>query len=261
MPKRVLLSLPPSRACLNPKERVLPHQLLVMLRNRTKIRKTDPKPASQRPVIALTSVSREQLVALTKEARRRKVKRKADQARWVSGPKRARASKVQFLRRIAKQGGVRDTWHDWYAHIVCQECQRGDEEDQILLCDTCDCGFHMHCLRPILVSYPKGSWYCDACATNQRPVNGPSFEAEAKDFRTNQKSIVDYFQLIPATPGNRFKSQANEKKARHMNARAAKHRQCFRVAVPVRDAMRRLMQLATFASAMKINGMECVHMN
>ncbi len=36
---------------------------------------------------------------------------------------------------------------------------------------------------------------------------------------------------------------------------ASKHRQCFRLAVPVEDGIQRLEQLASFASAMKINAM------
>ncbi len=34
----------------------------------------------------------------------------------------------------------------------------------MLLCDGCDRGFHMFCLRPQLKSIPRGDWYCPACA-------------------------------------------------------------------------------------------------
>ena len=32
----------------------------------------------------------------------------------------------------------------------CRMCGSGDEEDKILLCDSCDRGFHMFCLQPPL---------------------------------------------------------------------------------------------------------------
>eukprot|EP00941_MAST-03F_sp_MAST-3F-sp1_P002930 g2930.t1 len=54
-----------------------------------------------------------------------------------------------------------------FGGIVCKICGQGENDDKhddkILLCDTCDKGFHMFCLRPILVNIPKGSWHCDAC--------------------------------------------------------------------------------------------------
>ena len=33
----------------------------------------------------------------------------------------------------------------------------------MLLCDGCDDGFHMMCLRPLVVGLPLKSWFCDGC--------------------------------------------------------------------------------------------------
>jgi hypothetical protein len=33
----------------------------------------------------------------------------------------------------------------------------------MLLCDTCDHAFHMHCLKPRLKVVPKGQWHCSGC--------------------------------------------------------------------------------------------------
>lgn len=33
----------------------------------------------------------------------------------------------------------------------------------MLLCDGCDCGFHIFCLDPPLTSIPKGQWFCHVC--------------------------------------------------------------------------------------------------
>ena len=34
---------------------------------------------------------------------------------------------------------------------------------QILLCDTCDNGYHTSCLRPPLMIIPDDDWYCPPC--------------------------------------------------------------------------------------------------
>lgn len=33
----------------------------------------------------------------------------------------------------------------------------------MLLCDGCDRGFHMSCLKPPLKNVPKGDWFCKDC--------------------------------------------------------------------------------------------------
>lgn len=52
----------------------------------------------------------------------------------------------------------------------CEVCRQGDREDIMLLCDGCDCGFHMDCLTPILVEVPAGDWFCPTCAILQNRV-------------------------------------------------------------------------------------------
>lgn len=208
----------------------------------------------------------------------RKKKRSAAQECWFKGPSGVRKRKKQFLQRIAKQGGVANVWSDWYTDIECQVCKRTDAEDRMLLCDDCDCGFHMHCLRPILVSYPQGQWSCKGCREQQMRSVARAFAEEAQNFQKNQASIRKYFQVAAiqtATSTTVAKQQQRQQQQsaiktegdlgripaaaspvrRVSNAHASKNRQCFRVAVPTKDATRRLMQLATFASAMKINNM------
>lgn len=49
----------------------------------------------------------------------------------------------------------------------CEVCRLGDREDQMLLCDGCDLGYHMGCLTPPLNNVPLGAWFCPDCD----PVN------------------------------------------------------------------------------------------
>ncbi|KAL1523034.1 hypothetical protein AB1Y20_017996 [Prymnesium parvum] len=54
----------------------------------------------------------------------------------------------------------------------CRVCFCGDDAETILLCDSCDSGYHMHCLSPPLRTVPEGDWYCPDCAPT---VSLPSF--------------------------------------------------------------------------------------
>ncbi|THH02163.1 hypothetical protein EW026_g654 [Hermanssonia centrifuga] len=45
----------------------------------------------------------------------------------------------------------------------CEVCQKKDRGEEMLLCDGCDCGFHIFCLDPPLSSIPKGQWFCHIC--------------------------------------------------------------------------------------------------
>ena len=46
---------------------------------------------------------------------------------------------------------------------VCEVCNRGADAHLMLLCDSCDHGYHISCLRPPLHDVPDGKWFCASC--------------------------------------------------------------------------------------------------
>ncbi|KAK7911270.1 hypothetical protein PG985_013751 [Apiospora marii] len=44
----------------------------------------------------------------------------------------------------------------------CPICNRSDQEDILLLCDSCDAPYHTHCIG--LDHVPRGHWFCMECA-------------------------------------------------------------------------------------------------
>ena len=40
---------------------------------------------------------------------------------------------------------------------------KGDHPEWILLCDSCEAGWHASCLRPALMVIPEGDWFCPDC--------------------------------------------------------------------------------------------------
>ncbi|KAK3240387.1 Methyl-CpG-binding domain-containing protein 9 [Cymbomonas tetramitiformis] len=48
-------------------------------------------------------------------------------------------------------------------HLACEHCKRMDGEAFMLLCDTCNKGYHTWCLEPALDSVPERDWQCPSC--------------------------------------------------------------------------------------------------
>ncbi|KAJ3718020.1 jumonji superfamily protein [Lentinula guzmanii] len=75
----------------------------------------------------------------------------------------------------------------------CEICGKKNKGEQMLLCDGCDCGFHMFCLDPPLECIPKSEhWYCYSCLSGTGGDYGfdegeehslSSFQARDMEFR------------------------------------------------------------------------------
>ncbi|KAL1924863.1 uncharacterized protein VTP21DRAFT_4517 [Calcarisporiella thermophila] len=75
---------------------------------------------------------------------------------------------------------------------ICEICRLGDNDEQMLLCDGCDRGYHMYCLTPPLSSIPNTDWYCVKCLTQAGDDYGfedggeyslHDFQAKANKFK------------------------------------------------------------------------------
>ena len=51
--------------------------------------------------------------------------------------------------------------------IACQACKLDSDDASMLLCDGCDQGYHLYCLRPKMDSIPKGRWFCKECSSKK----------------------------------------------------------------------------------------------
>ncbi|KAM3618818.1 uncharacterized protein V6R79_025157 [Siganus canaliculatus] len=63
-------------------------------------------------------------------------------------------------------------WERSVTKVTCQVCRKGDNDDCLLLCDGCDRGCHMYCLRPKITQVPEGDWFCPTCVS-QTETNSP----------------------------------------------------------------------------------------
>ncbi|MED6254404.1 hypothetical protein ATANTOWER_025313 [Ataeniobius toweri] len=64
-------------------------------------------------------------------------------------------------------------WERSVTKVTCQVCRKGDNDECLLLCDGCDRGCHMYCLKPKITQVPEGDWFCPTCV--------PKMEGELQD--------------------------------------------------------------------------------
>ncbi|RRT71968.1 hypothetical protein B296_00012145 [Ensete ventricosum] len=126
--------------------------------------------------------------------------------------------------------------------IRCQECGSGESDDELLLCDRCDRGFHLFCLRPILACVPKGLWFCPSCSADKRP----------KRFPLIQTKIIDFFRIQRSSEIEKL--ECRKRKKRSGGLVVAKKKRKLLPFNPIEDPDRRLEQMASLATALTATG-------
>ncbi|KAK7374789.1 hypothetical protein VNO80_08228 [Phaseolus coccineus] len=128
--------------------------------------------------------------------------------------------------------------------VFCQECGSGHSPAKLLLCDKCDRGYHLFCLRPVLPTVPKGSWFCRSCS-NHKP----------KSFPLVQTKIIDFFR-IQRSPEASLNQDARKKRKRGGTLVVSKRKRKLLPFVPSEDPKRRLEQMASLATALTATSTE-----
>ncbi|XP_053157523.1 bromodomain adjacent to zinc finger domain protein 2A isoform X2 [Hemicordylus capensis] len=54
-------------------------------------------------------------------------------------------------------------WEKSVVRATCLVCRKGDDDENLLLCDSCDRGCHLYCHRPKMTEVPPGDWFCSLC--------------------------------------------------------------------------------------------------
>ncbi|KAJ7965310.1 putative Histone-lysine N-methyltransferase ATXR6 [Quillaja saponaria] len=129
----------------------------------------------------------------------------------------------------------------------CEECGSGESPAKLLLCDKCNRGYHLFCLRPVLVSVPRGSWFCPSCSKHKRP----------KSFPLAQTKIVDFFRIQRASElGQTVNHDNGKRKRRPSSLVMSKKSRKLLPFNPTKDRERRLKQMQSLATALTDTGTE-----
>ena len=59
-------------------------------------------------------------------------------------------------------------WSKSLLNTKCRICRRKNDPEKMLLCDGCDRGHHLYCLKPKLKKIPEDDWYCTECKPKMR---------------------------------------------------------------------------------------------
>ena len=76
---------------------------------------------------------------------------------------------------------------------TCHHCKKGDKPEKMLLCDTCDRGWHLYCLNPPLKAIPSGDWSCPKCVAKgtKRLQQESDPKSWSKNLVTEQEDDYD----------------------------------------------------------------------
>ncbi|KAL1532063.1 Histone-lysine N-methyltransferase atxr6 [Salvia divinorum] len=163
--------------------------------------------------------------------------------------KRTQAPKPASEAKIAprKRPRSRKRESEDYSETQCEKCGSGEYPSELLLCDGCDRGFHLFCLRPVLVAVPRGSWFCPSCSNQQNPQN----------LTLVQTKIVDFFRIQRSSqPVEKLSQECKKKRRRTGGLVMSKKRRKLLPFIPTEDSDRRLEQMASLATALNATGAE-----
>ncbi|XP_029689730.1 bromodomain adjacent to zinc finger domain protein 2A isoform X2 [Takifugu rubripes] len=118
-------------------------------------------------------------------------------------------------------------WERSVTRVTCQVCRKGDNDDCLLLCDGCDRGCHMYCLKPKITQVPEGDWFCPTCVdqTENTSVRLCKKRTRMKKKRYEDESSED--EVAPRRSGGmatRHKEAAPASSSRSSAEAAAKRR-------------------------------------
>ncbi|XP_034028715.1 bromodomain adjacent to zinc finger domain protein 2A isoform X2 [Thalassophryne amazonica] len=82
-------------------------------------------------------------------------------------------------------------WERSVTKVTCQVCWKGDNDECLLLCDGCDRGCHMYCLKPKITQVPEGDWFCPICVAKEQGEVPCSQRSSKKRTRVKRKRYED----------------------------------------------------------------------
>ncbi|XP_041005528.1 probable Histone-lysine N-methyltransferase ATXR5 [Juglans microcarpa x Juglans regia] len=173
--------------------------------------------------------------------------RRTEAPRLPSSPLSPTPKKLKSMEEVMARARYAVVDQADYGSVGCEQCGSGDRPDELLLCDKCDKGFHMKCVRPIVVRVPIGSWLCPKCSDRRR----------VRSF--SQKKIIDFFRIQKCCDKkDKFSSPLDARKRRRRSGSLVLHKKRRRLLpyIPSEDPARRLKQMGCLASALTALQME-----
>ncbi|KAL6629741.1 hypothetical protein ACP70R_029506 [Stipagrostis hirtigluma subsp. patula] len=143
--------------------------------------------------------------------------------------------------------------------VRCEACGSGEAAAELMLCDGCDRGFHIFCLRPILPRVPAGDWFCASCRSPSHKSAASSSSPKPKkpkQFPLIQTKIVDFFKIQRSPAAPELSSELKKRKRRPAGALVVSKKKKRKLLPfnPSEDPAQRLRQMASLATALTATG-------
>ncbi|KAJ6677822.1 HISTONE-LYSINE N-METHYLTRANSFERASE ATXR5 [Salix viminalis] len=176
-------------------------------------------------------------------------RRRTSAPRRPSPPPSPPPKRTKLLTEVMEKAAYAVVEREDYGDISCEQCRTGERAEELLLCDKCDKGYHMKCVRPIVVRVPIGSWICTKC----------SGDGQGRVRRLSQKKIIDFFRIQRCEKDDikdKCRSLQDSRKRRRRSLVYQKKRRRLLPFIPSEDPAQRLKQMGTLASALTALQME-----
>ncbi|XP_050204278.1 probable Histone-lysine N-methyltransferase ATXR5 [Mercurialis annua] len=161
-----------------------------------------------------------------------------------SPPDSPRPKKMKAISEVLAKAKYAVAESGDYGDASCEKCGSGEGGEELLLCDKCDKGYHMKCVRPIVVRVPIGSWFCPSCSGDQR----------RRVRKLSQRKIIDFFRIQKCDHIRKDKCCSSQDMRKHRRRSGSlvyqKRRRRLLPFVPSEDHDQRLIQMGTLASAL-----------
>lgn len=107
-------------------------------------------------------------------------------------------------------------WSKSSMNARCRLCKKKGDAEKMLLCDGCDRGHHIFCLRPVLKEIPEGEWFCPECRPKEkvkkpRKMRKAFEEDEQEDQNDNDNEDVVMDVDEPEDDSTNLGSNKNER--------------------------------------------------
>ncbi|XP_053552624.1 remodeling and spacing factor 1, partial [Bombina bombina] len=125
----------------------------------------------------------------------------------------------------------------------CKKCGLPNHPELILLCDSCDSGYHTACLRPPLMIIPDGEWFCPPCQHKvlceklEEQLQNLDVVLKKKERAVRRKERLVYVgisieniiptQEVEEVPEVQEKEEKKKKKPKPLERRSTRTRKCI----------------------------------
>lgn len=136
-------------------------------------------------------------------------------------------AKCQSFAQVFICLGIMEQSVDWSKSVLrakCKTCKKSGDAEKLLLCDKCDKGYHMYCLKPPLKRVPRGDWFCESCS---KRMSAKEKRKREKDKERGKEHVDEGAAADTATAGGKKKKAKMAEKAHADDAPTKKSKKEF----------------------------------